>query len=397
MRYQFTLLFLFVIVNATFAQFDIITTEDNGYPQEPTIMMDYTNPARMMAAINTDRSYYSLDTGRTWTQTINYSAFGIAGDPVLMCDTNGSFYYLHLSGSVNWLDRIVAQRIDSLPGDWAVDSYMGLNGSKDQDKEWGTVDRSTNNLYVTWTEFDQYGSSNSSDSTRIMFSKSTDLGLTWSEAMQINEVSGNCVDDDLTTEGAVPCVGPEGEIFVSWAGPAGLVFDRSLDMGETWLTEDIFIDSIVGGWSLDIPGIYRCNGMPITKCDTSGGAYHGTIYVNWTDQRNGEDDTDVWLSKSTDHGDTWTEPIRVNNDPAGGHQFFTWMDIDQVTGKIYVVFYDRRNTTGNYTDFYMAVSDDGGETFENIQLNTVSFLPGENVFVGDYTNIVAFNGIVRPI
>jgi len=397
MKYSLMFFFIIVFAHSSFAQFDVVTIEDEGYPQEPTIMMDFSNPSRMMAAINNDQAYYSLDTGRTWTETVNYSEYGIYGDPVLMSDTNGSFYYLHLSGSVNWLDRIVAQRIDSLPGDWLVDSYMGLNGNKDQDKEWATVDRSTNNLYVTWTEFDSYGSSSSSDSSRIRFSKSTNRGVTWSEAIQINEVSGNCVDDDLTTEGAVPCVGPNGEVYVSWAGPAGIVFDRSFDQGETWLTEDIFIDSIVGGWAIDIPGIYRCNGMPVTKCDTSGGPNHGTIYVNWTDQRNGEDDTDVWLSKSTDQGDTWSEPTRVNNDPAGRHQFFSWMDVDQVTGKIYVVFYDRRNTTGNYTDFFLAASEDGGETFENIQLNTISFLPSENIFVGDYTNIVAYDGIVRPI
>jgi hypothetical protein len=35
-------------------------------------------------------------------------------------------------------------------------------------------------------------------------------------------------------------------------------------------------------------------GLPVTKCDLSGGAYNGTIYVNWTDQRNGEDNTDVF-------------------------------------------------------------------------------------------------------
>ena len=67
------------------------------------------------------------------------------------------------------------------------------------------------------------------------------------------------------------------------------------------------MDEFPGGWDYDIPGINRCNGLPITVCDLSGGSNHGTIYINWTDQRNGTDDTDVWLAKSTDGGDTWTE------------------------------------------------------------------------------------------
>ena len=44
--------------------------------------------------------------------------------------------------------------------------------------------------------------------------------------------------------------------------------------------------------------------MPALKCDLSDGTNNGTIYVNWTDQLNGADDIDIWLSKSIDGGDT---------------------------------------------------------------------------------------------
>ncbi len=118
-----------------------------------------------------------------------------------------------------------------------------------------------------------------------------------------NEISGDCIDSDNTTEGAVPAVGPDGEVYVAWSGPEGLIFDRSLDGGDTWLDNDIFIGNHPGGWNFNIPGINRCNGLPITCCDLSYSQYRGTIYVNWTDQRNGEDDTDVWIAKSTDGGD----------------------------------------------------------------------------------------------
>ena len=110
---------------------------------------------------------------------------------------------------------------------------MGLNGSKAQDKAWIAVDPQTNNLYVTWTEFDYYGSNLSTDSSNIMFSRSLDAGASWSQAKRINKKAGYCIDSDNTVEGAVPAVGPNGEIYVAWAGPDGLVFDRSLDSGNT--------------------------------------------------------------------------------------------------------------------------------------------------------------------
>jgi hypothetical protein len=215
--------------------------------------------------------------------------------------------------------------------------------------------------------------------------------------MRINKVAGDCVDDDNTVEGAVPAVGPNGEIYVAWAGPAGIVFNRSLDEGNTWLDDDIFINAMPGGWALDIPGISRCNGMPVTKCDLSGGPNHGTIYVNWADQRNGADDTDIWFSKSTDGGDTWTSAKRVNDDPPGKQQFFTWMDVDQATGKLWFVFYDRRNYTDDNTDVYMALSEDGGENFINFKISESPFLPWNSIFFGDYTNVSAHNDVIRPI
>ena len=81
------------------------------------------------------------------------------------------------------------------------------------------------------------------------------------------------------------------------------MFNKSLDQGETWLNEELNIDPMPGGWDMNIPGLFRANGFSILKCDLSGGPEHGTLYVNWADQRNGVDDTDIWLMKSTDQGE----------------------------------------------------------------------------------------------
>jgi len=376
----------------------LITTTSS--PNEPSIIINPKKTHQLYGGANIDTYFYSDDYGYTWLEgTLESEEHGVWGDPVLLCDNTGAFYFFHLSNPVagNWIDRIVCQKVDMLGGEWNEGTYMGLNGTKAQDKHWAAVDWKNNNIYVTWTQFDQYGTSDPEYFSNIMFSRSTDGGMTWSPAVQINEVSGDCVDDDYTTEGAVPCVGPEGEVYVSWAGPAGLVFDVSFNQGETWSDEDIFVSDIGGGWAYNVPGIYRANGLPVTTCDTSGGINNGTIYINWSDQRNGTDDTDVWLVKSIDGGHTWTEPKRVNDDPPGKHQFFTWMAVDQTNGNLWFVFYDRRNYSNTNTDVYMALSTDGGETFINFPVSETPFLPNSNIFFGDYTNVTVHDNIVRPI
>jgi len=73
------------------------------------------------------------------------------------------------------------------------------------------------------------------------------------------------------------------------------------------------------------------------------------------------------------------------------------MDIDMSNGYLYFVFYDRRNYNNEPTDVYLAISKDGGNTFENYKISESPFLPSSSIFFGDYTNISVRNGIVRPI
>ncbi len=387
----------FVFNGAILAQHKNILIDDSGTPNEPSIVINPLNPSELVAGSNIHNVYISSDTGQTWQEKRLRSDYGVWGDPAITVDTNGYFYFFHLSNADEWIDRIVCQRSLDGGNNWNDGSFMGHFSGKQQDKEWPIVDPRNNNIYVTWTQFDKYGSASPSDSSHILFSKSTDEGLTWSIAKRIDHIGGDCIDDDNTVEGAVPAVGPNGEIYVSWAGPLGLTFDKSLDEGETWLENDIHITEFPGGWNYEIPGISRCNGLPVTVCDLSESENRGTIYVNWTDQRNGENDTDVWLVKSTDQGNTWSEPKRVNDDLPGKQQFFTWVTIDRSTGYLYFIFYDRRNYNNNYTDVYMAISKDGGETFDNFKISESPFLPKNDVFFGDYNNITAHNNIVRPI
>jgi len=393
-----SLLALLLLIHPVSAQNVMISDQSN--PNETTIAMDPNHPEILLGAANLNNYYISTDTGRTWISRKLTSSYGVWGDPTLVVDTAGDFYFFHLSNPIvngHWIDRIVCQKTTNNGMSWNDGSYTGLNGEKEQDKQWSVVDRTDNTIYLSWTEFDEYGSANPDDSSRILFSKSTDAGLSWSTPLKINKISGDCIDSDNTVEGAVPAVGANGEVYIAWAGPAGLVFNKSFDKGETWLDHEIHIDPMPTGWDYHIPGIYRANGLPITVCDLSNGPHRGTIYVNWSDQRNGANDTDIWLSKSVDQGETWTATIRVNDDGPDKQQFFTWMTIDQTNGYLYFVFYDRRTHTNYLTDVFVALSTDGGQTFINRKISETPFLPDDGIFFGDYTNITAHNGIVRPI
>jgi len=374
-----------------------ISTVEN--PNEISIAIDNRDARGMVAGANIHSIYRSADGGLNWDRSEQESTYGVWGDPVIIQDTAGTFYHFHLSkyDGGEWIDRIVCQHSEDGGRSFSGGTFFGLNGKKAQDKPWAVVNPKTNSIYVTWTQFDEYGSKDPEDRSNILFTKSEDGGLRWTDPVQINRVSGDCLDDDDTVEGAVPAVGPEGEIYVAWSGPAGLVFNRSFDDGTTWEKNEIKISDLPGGWNLDIPEIYRVNGMPVTKCDLSGGIHHGRIYVNWVDLRNGDENADVFLSYSDDKGMTWSEPVRVNRDKSKRHQFFTWMDIDQETGNLWFVFHDRQRHTDEKTDVTLAWSTDGGESFGNKIISSSPFTPRREIFFGDYNNIAATGNVVRPV
>jgi Secretion system C-terminal sorting domain len=391
--------FSFFIFKLSFAQYQNILITNTGSPNEPTICINPKNTNQLAAGSNLNFYFYSTNGGFNWNKATLTSTYSVWGDPSIIADTAGNFYYGHLTNPQGgfFIERVVVQKSTNGGMSWTNGSFAGYNPPKQQDKEWMWVDPRNNNIYMSWTQFDHYGSSNPADSSNILFSSSTDEGATWSNTIRINKKAGDCLDEDNTVEGAVPCTGPNGEIYIAWSGPLGIVMNKSTNSGANWMSDDKFVTTQPGGWDYGIPGIYRANGLPITCCDISNGPYRGNIYINWTDQRNGVTDTDVWMIKSTDGGETWSSVKRVNDDPAGKQQFFTWMTIDQKTGYLYFVFYDRRNYSDTKTDVYMARSTDGGETFQNFNVSSSPFKPISSVFFGDYTNVTAYDGKVRPI
>jgi hypothetical protein len=127
-------------------------------------------------------------------------------------------------------------------------------------------------------------------------------------------------------------------------------------------------------------------------------------------------DTDVFLSRSSDGGATWSSAIRVNTDAVGNHkdQWFPWPAVAP-DGTVYVVFHDRRldttstttaygvaiNPPGNYlVDTWLAKSTDHGQTWANVRASDVSsnfdFGFRGGIFLGDYNGVAATNLIAYP-
>jgi len=376
-------------------------------PCEPSIAIDPTNPKRMVAGSILNNVYKSFDGGITWDHDVLKSSHGVYGDPTIVASPLGDFYYLHLGDPENsgWssnrlLESIVIQelkekKLSCKKNCWTDGIAIGKNAPKAQDKQWATTSKDGADIYVSWTEFDKYGSEESDDHSRILFSKVKSGELSFSKPITISDVEGGCLDDDNTVEGAVPAAGLNNEVYVAWAHREFIYFNRSKDGGKTWMPKSKVIMAIPGGWNQEIPGVYRANGMPILLSDLSQGPNKGNLYLCWSDERNG--DVDVFVSSSSDGGDHWSEAVRVNNDQGDAQQFFPWMTVDVVTGNLYAVFYDRRNYTDFNTDVYLATSSDGGKTWINERISEKPFVSNGSVFLGDYNNISAVNGVVRPI
>jgi hypothetical protein len=356
-------------------------------------------------------SYTSIDGGRTWQTVAAPNAHErVHGDDAVTIGRDGTIYHSYIA-----FDGIRVPRADrASSGIYVRTSRDGLSWNEPvavvdhintaipfEDKPWVGVDdaeESPNrgNVYVAWTRFDVYGSPDPQHKSHIWFSRSRDGARSFAPPVQVSDTPGDAKDSDGTVEGVVPSVGVKGEVYVAWAGPAGLVFDRSLDGGYTFGADKV-IAQLPGGWDIPLPGVERHNGMPVTAVDHSHGRNRGAVYVNWIDERNG--DTDVFIVSSRDGGANWSAPVRVNDDAKGnkGAQLFTWMAVDPTDGSINVVFLDRRDTEGTNNAVMLARSIDGGKTFVNHRVNRPAFPLNDTVFYGDYLGVDAHGGRVAAI
>jgi len=301
--------------------------------------------------------YSSLDSGQKWSSNEVPVIDGrTQGDDALVFGDSGKLFHSYISFQGLRVENpedpkngIFVRVSDDGGSTWespipVVDHPNSIEPF--EDKPYLTVDRSSSinskNLYIAWTRFDSYLSDAPEDSSYIYFSRSSDLYRSFSEPIRISDKAGDCMDSDNTVEGAMPVVGIEGAVHVFWASADGLMMDSSFDGGSSFGLDRNIYDT-PGGWDISIEGISRHNGMPVARVDHSDKDRRGHIYVSWIDERHG--DPDVFLGVSKDNGQTWSDPIRVNSDPIsnGKEQFFSWMAVDPIDGSINLVYY-RQNS-----------------------------------------------------
>jgi len=394
---QLSIILFILLAKSLLAQHQnviIDNTSSWAVPTEPSVVINPNNPDEIMVGAMSDYYYISTNGGQLWTPGSLQSTWGVQADPCVLADNSGRFYYVHLPDVI---ERAVCHRRDNILSDWTMESDIAYDGTHDVDKEWACYDPVTDRIYLSWTYFDEWGSSNPNDSSCIFLSWSEDNGVSWNDPKRISDQKGDAQGGTYSAHGSYATTGPNGEIYICWWGPEGLMFDRSTDQGINWMSEDINITNENINWIYNIPGIQLGVSFPIIACDRSGGENNGTIYICWADPRNGWNDTDVFLVKSSDGGLNWSDPMRINDDAPDSHQFFPFMSVDQATGKVWVVFYDRRDYTDENTDVFMAMSEDGGETFTNFKVSETPFIPYSTVFFGHYIALATVDDKIIPV
>lgn len=389
------LFLLTLFCHAATAQFkNILLDPANAY--EPSVAVSRDDVQNIVASSAPDNIYYTRNGGLSWEKTKLTSSNGAVTNLSLLANFKGDFYCL-LEVKKKDKSHIVIQESTDGGKTWSRGSRVSSDTTRYAASPRAALDRK-GNLFVTWTDFDIYESDNDKCVSRILLSRSSN-GKKWSKPMELSQTNGNCKNDDHTTVGAMAAVMGGGErAFAAWANQEKIFFDRAFDGGNTWLTNDLAIAEQRGGWRLQVPGVQKANGMPVLLIDnTKRSNLTGALYMVWADQLRGENDSDIWFTRSLNFGDNWNQPMRINNDDPNKHQYLPSMAFDSETGYVYIIYYDRRNYINEATDVYVAYSKDGGTSFKNVKISETPFVADAAVITGNYIGIAAHNGVITPI
>ncbi|MEA2041193.1 MAG: GEVED domain-containing protein [Bacteroidota bacterium] len=389
--------------------------EGNTTQSETSIFVDPSNNSKVFNSNNSTSwtgssvgtvygtsSFFSHDFAATFFGTYEATGGSNSGDPAALISLDGRYYsgFIHSNSGQG-----VAYSTDE--GTTWTSVVAGTTSGSMLDKNHLWVDNSpisphTGNVYDAWTDF---GGSMDED---IGFVRSTDGGLTYSSAINLS----SAVNAGSHNQGVNINSGPNGNVYVVWAiyddwygngYEEALGFAKSTDGGETFTAGTRIIENLRGVR----PGVsknQRVNSFPVMAVDQQT----GTIYVVWANQGVPGDNTgtnkSIYISKSTDEGDTWSAPSKVNQGPAdeGKEAYLPWITCDPETGTLSVIYYDDRNVSSTEVEPYVSVSYDGGESWEDMKVGDVAFTPSPisglaGGYMGDYLGISARGGMVYPV
>jgi hypothetical protein len=394
-----------------------VSPADKQDGSEPSIAVNPNNPNQVVVAFQPATIAYSTDGGQTFATADLPPVQGwrTGGDVSVTFDDKGCAYLgsLHFDklGSMSYWahgagrNGIFVRR--SLDGGktWEKDAtaIKAFQGNE-ADIQWEDMPRLfadtqpkspfRGNVYAGWIEWQL-------EQSIILFARSTDGGKSFSQPIRISTQAGLPRDDNGGLVGFVGVTGADGTIYTTWNDGNSIVFTQSHDGGKTFSPSRSVVNVAPPyfGGAGGIPGVFRAMGFAQIGVDArEGKKSDGNLYLAWSDFRNG--DVDVFSGFSTDHGNTWSKPVRVNNDSIhnGIDQFFQWLAVDAVSGDVYVQFYDRRDDPDNRrTGITLARSTDGGRTFTNYAWSETPFESKQPAFLGDYTWLAAYGRKVYGI
>ncbi len=352
---------------------------------EVLIDVNPTNPDNLVICGHSNTlahmaTYYTFDAGATWTlvevgDSQDHLGFHVRFDPAVAFDADGNVYVAYgvsyFVGSTERTSLVVskstdggrtynqaviigtANRVLNVPGH---DKWVLATGRD-------PAVPGQQNVYIAWTWNIPTPAGNVDQ--QISVSRSSDGGLTFSAPVVINDDSVNGRDRALVAD---PSVGPNGELYVSWndidATDASIFVDRSFDGGLTW-GADVLVSTGAMAWRTPIPAQpdRGVGAAPVSDVDVSAGVYRGRIYIVYCQP--GANGLDIQLRFSDNQAQSWSAPVRVNDDATARDQFLPWIDVGPHNGVVSVVFYDAREDPLNRSvRVYSAVSRMGGESFE---------------------------------
>ncbi len=378
---------------------------------EVTIAVNKAFPLNLLASANTLNGpfeynqgyYYSTDGGATWNgrdSLQNISVSSVSGDPSVCYAADGTAFIT----SVNASSGYWFQKSFNGGANWS----SGKKGSNtfSFDKEMADADDQTaspykNNFYCSWTNF-------SSGNGSVEFNRSTDKGINFSTPITLR--SGTIGFGQGTNVQS----GPDGEVYVCWADHNALIspykadnlgFTKSVNGGVTFDAfrkvfpyKGIRVDGFDPTFNFS-----RVNDFPSMAVDKSTGTHRGRIYVAYPAKFNDTGKAVIYVRFSDDKGTTWSTG-KVVNIPESRQSFFPWIAVDDVTGRIWVVYLSLDKPSGFSTNTYVSVSPNGGNTWYNQKVSDVPHITkaiDNNNFAygyaGDYIGIEAYNGVAHAV
>ncbi len=242
------------------------------------------------------------------------------------------------------------------------------------------------------------------------FARTTDGGATWEPARPIFDPGRN----DQTIGNQI-VVMPDGDLVNVMT-----VFRNDNGEGRKGGYVSVLRSEDKGAsWSGEIP-VSRLGTVEVSDPETGDPVRTGDIipevasderpgtdnvYVVWQDARfTGFERDQIAFSRSTDGGETWSAPVRINNRRFETQAFTPAIRVDD-EGNIAVIYYDfRNNDLGDAeleTDVWMVRSTDGGATWREERVTDQSFdmraAPvARGYFTGDYIGLTAYADVFKP-